>query len=137
MVIKVMEVLKVKYERKRIEKIEEYVKDWLDFKEAEYDSDDELMFAMKELVNRKKELKVSDEEWSSVWMLGVVQKRKSMEAFQCASLRDVVKTGGADVVEKFGERFREMRVEGHRSKVIDTHYMGSESASRKIFQQKA
>ena len=79
---------------------------------------------------------MSDEELFSVWMLEIVKKRKSMEISQYDSLRKVVKTGGADVVQKFGETFKELKVEGHRSKEIDTLYMGSESASRKRFQQK-
>ena len=59
-----------------------------------------------------------------------------METFQYQSLRNVIETGGADVVKQFGERFKEMKVEGHRSKAIDTLYMGSESNARKRFQQK-
>ena len=48
-----------------MERIEDCVRNWLDFKDIDYDSDEELLFAMEEVGNRKKELKISDDEWFS------------------------------------------------------------------------
>ena len=61
---------------------------------------------------RRKELKITENEWFSVWMLGRVKKRKRMETSQYQVLRNVVKEGGEDVMKNFGIRYRELKVEG-------------------------
>ena len=55
---------------------------WLEFKEDQYEEEDELLFTMEEIEQRRKELKITENEWFSVWMLGRVKKRKRMETFQ-------------------------------------------------------
>ena len=55
---KVLELLDVKYGRTRIEKVEECVKDWLEFKEDQFEEEDELLLAMKEINQRRNELKI-------------------------------------------------------------------------------
>ena len=42
----------------------------------------------------------------------MTKKRKSVEMFQYQALRDVVKVGGDTVVRNFGEKFKELKVEG-------------------------
>ena len=42
------------------------MRNWLDFKEVDYESNDELLFGMKEVRNRKEELKMSDQDCFSV-----------------------------------------------------------------------
>ena len=84
----------------------------LTFKESDYKEGDEFFLAMEELDLREKELKISHEEWKSVWMLQMTKKRKSVEMFQYQALRDVIKVGGDTVVRNFGEKFRELKVEG-------------------------
>ena len=42
--------------------------------DADFDSDEELLFALEEVGNREKTLKMSDEEWISMWMLEAIQK---------------------------------------------------------------
>ena len=79
-----------------------------------------------------------------------------MENFEIQSLREIVKTGGPDVVKNFEEKFKEIRVEGKRKTFkdavtnytesppktyyteaeqaeIEAMYMGKESLSRKRF----
>ena len=90
-------------------------------------------------------------------MLQKLQKRKRMENFEIQSLREIVKTGGPDVVKNFEDKFKsEIRVEGKRKTFkdavtnytesppktyyteaeqaeIEAMYMGKESLSRKRF----
>ena len=63
-------MLDVKYGRTRIEKVEDCVKDWLEFKEDQFEEEDDLLLAMRELNQRRIDLEISKEEWFSVWMLG-------------------------------------------------------------------
>ena len=59
---KVIEIFDRKYWRSRLEKIEECVQNWLEFKESDFETEDELLFAMEEVGNRKNELKMLDAE---------------------------------------------------------------------------
>ena len=154
---KVLEILIGKYGRTRTEKVEECVEDWLKFKEDMFEEDDELILAMEEIDQRRKELKITEDEWFSVWMLGRVKKRKRMDNFEYQALRQVVKEGGAQVIENFKRKFKEMKVEGNRKSVavvlyskkdsdrlpethyteaeLNTMYMGAESDARKRYQR--
>ena len=62
MIKKVLELLEVKYGRSRTEKIEECVEDILKFKEDQYEENEELILAMKEIWQRQKELKITQDE---------------------------------------------------------------------------
>ena len=97
-----------------MEKVEECVQNWLEFKEDQFEDKEELLFAMEEIDRRRKELKITENEWFSVWMLGRVKKRKRMETSQYQALRNVVKEGGEDIMKNFGIRYRELKVEGTR-----------------------
>ena len=84
----------------------------------------------------------------------MTRKRKSVEMFQYQALRDVFKAGGYTVVKNFGEKFRELKVEGSRKKTVKTLYirrnfqdlpnlknlqalfMGTESGARQNFQDR-
>ena len=97
-------------------------------------------------------------EFLSVWMLGMIKKRKKMEAFEVQALRDVVKEGGEEVIENLEEKFIEVQVEGKRKspssamfteclpvthytekehEEIEAMYMGKESLPRKRFREKS
>ena len=106
----------------------------MEFKEDQFEDKDKLLFAMEEIHQRRKELKITENEWFSVWMLGRVKKRKRMETSQYQVLRNVVKEGGEDVMKNFGIRYRELKVEGTWKRVAETLYMGTESDTRKRFQ---
>ena len=54
----------------------------------------------------------------SVWILGIVKKRKRLDKFVYQSLRDIVKIGGADVIKNFEDKFKELRVEGKSRETI-------------------
>ena len=98
---KVIELLDVKCGRTRTEKVEECVEDWLKFKEDQFEDDGELILAMKEIHQRQKELKILQDEWFSIWMLGKIKKRKRRNNFEYQALRTVVKEGGDDMIKKF------------------------------------
>ena len=116
------------------------MKDWLEFKEDQFEEEDELLLAMKEINQRRNELKISENEWFSTWMLGRVKKRKRMDNFEYQALRNVIKEGGVNVIDNFERKYKELKIEGNRKKVAETmyvepeketFYMGSESEARK------
>ena len=108
---KVVILLDVKYGRTRTEKVKECVDDLLKLQEDQYEADDELILAMKELNQKRQELKMNQEEWYAVWMLGKMKKRRKMDSYDIQALRYFVKEGGADVIDKFKKMFKEIRVE--------------------------
>ena len=55
--------------------------DWTKFRDNQYDDDGELLLGMKELNQRRKDLKMTEDEWVAIWMLGVVKKRKKLDKF--------------------------------------------------------
>ncbi len=73
---KVTRLLDSRYGRTRTEKVEEAIEDLIKFREDQYEDDDELMLAMKELRQRREELKMTFDEFHSVWMLQKLKKRK-------------------------------------------------------------
>ena len=111
---KVAELLDARYGRLRTEKVEEAIEDLFKFREDQYEDDNELMLAMKELRQRRVELKMTFDEFHSVWMLQKLKKRKRMKNFEIQALRDVVKENSLDVVKNFEKKFKEIRVEGKR-----------------------
>ena len=119
---KVVELLDMKYGRSRTEKVEDVIEDYLKFREDQYEDDDELILAMKELRQRRIELKMSFDEFDSVWMLEKMRKRRKMENFEIQFLRTVVKEGGANVVENFEKKFKEIKIECKRKVLSSIMY---------------
>ena len=66
------------------------------------------MLAMKELRQRRVELKMTFDELHSVWMLQKLKKRKRMKNFEIQVLREKVEDNNEDVVENFEKKFKEM-----------------------------
>ena len=64
-----------------MEKVEECIRNRLQFKVNNYDKEDKFLLAMEELDLREKQLNISHEEWKSVWMLQNARKRKNIEVF--------------------------------------------------------
>ena len=137
------------------------MEDWLKLKEDQYEDDGDSILAMKEINQRRKELKMMEDEWFAIWMLGNVRKRKIIDKIEYQSLWQIVKEGSTDVLEKFEKKLKTIRVEGHRKSVstvrykediyddlpksyyttseleeIETMYMGTESEAKKRFQRK-
>ena len=77
----VLELLDPKYSQIRTEKANEVVDDWLNFKEDQYEDDRELILSMKEINQRRRDLKMTDDEWVAVWMLGIIKKRKKIDKY--------------------------------------------------------
>ena len=71
---KVVKLLDVKYRRSRTEKVEEAVEDLLKFREDQYEDDDELILVMKELRQRRVELKMTYDEFHFVCIIGKMRK---------------------------------------------------------------
>ena len=59
---------------------------------------------MKEINQRRKDLKMTEDKWVAVWMLNIVKKRKKVYKFIYQALRDVVKVGGENVLENFKKK---------------------------------
>ena len=103
-----LELLEVKYGRSRTEKIKEFVKDILKFKEDQYKEDGKLIIAMKDIRQIEKELEITQDEWFAAWMLGSMSKRKQIDCHELQALRNVVKKGRDTVFEEFEEKFQEV-----------------------------
>ena len=83
---KVLEILILKYGRTRVEMIEDFMEDWSNFKDDQYGDDAELLLGMRELNQRQRELKMTEDEWVAVWMLGIIKRRKKLDKFVYQSL---------------------------------------------------
>ena len=79
---KVTRLLESRYGRTRTEKVEEAIEDLFQFREDQYEDDDELMLAMSELRQRRVELRMTFNEFHLVWMLQKLKKRRKMENFE-------------------------------------------------------
>ena len=121
---RVLELLDIKYGRTRTEKIEEIVEDWMRFRDDSIEDDGELLLGMKELNQRRKDLKMTDNKWVSVWMLCIIKKR--VDKFVYQALRNVVKDSGVDVLKNFVKKFKEMHVEGCRKDASSASVMYTE-----------
>ena len=77
------------------------MEDWSNFRDDQYEDDGELLLGMKELNQRIRDLKMTDDEWVNVRMLSIVKKRKKVDKFIYQALRDVVKLGGENVIGNF------------------------------------
>ena len=60
---RVIEILTLKYGRTRVEKIEDFMDNWSKFKDDHYEYDSKLLLGMKELNQRRKELKMREDVW--------------------------------------------------------------------------
>ena len=83
---RVLEILTLNYGRTRVEKIEDFMDDWSRFKDDHYEDDSELFLGMKELNQRRKELKMTEDKRVAVWMLNIVKKRRRIDKFVYQSL---------------------------------------------------
>ena len=131
------------------------------FKDDQYEDDGELLLGMKEINQRRKDLKMTEDKWVAVWMLSIVKKRKKVDKFIYQALRDVVNVGGDNVLENFEKKFKETRIEGflrdassalvlykeedlpdeHYTETemeeIEMMYMGTENKTRKRYQRQS
>ena len=55
-----------------------------------------------------------EDEWVTIWMLGILKKRKKLDKFASQALQDIIKLGGDNIIQNFEEKFKELRVEGNR-----------------------
>ena len=123
---KALEILILKYGRTRLEVIEDFMEDWSNFKDDQYGDDAELLLGMRELNQRRKGLKMAEDEQVTVWMIGIIKKREKLDKFVYQSLRDIVKAGGDNLIKNFEDKFKELRVEGNRKEVNSSSVMFTE-----------
>ena len=123
---KVLEILILKYNCTRVEMIEDFMEDWSNFKDDRFEDGAELLLGMREFNQRRRELKMTEDEWVAVWMLGIIMKRKKLDKFVYQSLCDVVKAGGENVIRNFEKKFKELRVEGNRKEANSSSVMFTE-----------
>ena len=97
----VLELLDIKFRRTRTDKVKEIIEDWMRFRDDKFEDDGELLLGMKEINQRRKDLKKTEDEWVTVWMLSIVKKRKRINKFIHQELINVVKDGGTYVLENF------------------------------------
>ena len=71
---KVLKILILRYGCTRVEQIEDFMEDWSSFKDDKFEDDAELLLGMREINQRQKELKMTEDELVAVWMLGIIQK---------------------------------------------------------------
>ena len=102
------------YRRSRTEKVEDAIDDLFKFREDDYEDDSDLILAIRELRQRRLDLKMTFDEFHMVWMMQKMKKRKKIENFKIQALREIVKENAEDAVEKFETKFKEFRVEGKR-----------------------
>ena len=113
-ITKVTGLLDLRYGRSRTEKVEEAIEDLFRFREDNYDEDDALMLTIRELRQRRMDLNIMFDEFHLVWMLMKLRKSKKIESFELQALRDVAKENAEDVVTRFENKFKEIRIEGKR-----------------------
>ena len=65
---KVVGILDIKYGRSRTEKVEDVIEDYLKFREDQYEDEDELILAIKELRPRRIDLDMNFDEFDTEWM---------------------------------------------------------------------
>ena len=157
---RVLELLDIKYGRTRTEKIKNLIEEWMKFSPEQFKDDGELLLGMKDLNQRRKDLKMSGDEWVAAWMLGIVKKRKKVDKSIYQALMNLIKEGGDKVLENFEQKFKKTRIEGCQRDTsaasvlygeedlpdncyteedmeeIETMYMGTESEARKRYQRK-
>ena len=129
-VARLVEMMKERYGRTRMEEVEELVNEWMNFKTSSYEKDDEYLYAIERLYSRKIEKKIDDKEFFSVWMMIETRKRKGMEGYELQELRNIVKRSRENVMEEFRKKYKELKVEPNRGKVANSYYMGHQSVSR-------
>ena len=131
----IVDLLRLKYGRTRLEELEELMEDWIKFNFNEKESDEEYLFAQERMIARQEEKQLTLREWNAVWMMYGARQRKGIENYQLSELRKVVKAGGETVQKDFREKYRELKIESNRGKTAETFYMGKQSLSRQRYHE--
>ena len=79
---KVAGLLDIRYGRSRTEKVEDAIEDLIKFREDDNEDDDDFTLAIRELRQRRLDLKVTFDEFHVVWVMQKIKKRKRMEDFE-------------------------------------------------------
>ena len=65
----IVELLKLKYGRTRLEELEELMEDWIKFNFNEHESEEEYLFVVEKMIARKEEKQVTMKEWDTIQMM--------------------------------------------------------------------
>merc|ERR1711962_1341414 len=131
----IVELLRLKYGRTRLEELEELMEDWIKFNINEHESEEEYLFAQEKMIAMQEEKQVTLKEWNTIWMMYGARQRKVIENYQLSELRKVVKANSAAVQKEFREKYRELKIESNRRKTAETYYMGKQSLSRQRYHE--
>merc|ERR1711962_1700962 len=132
----IVELLRLKYGRSRLEELEELMEDWIKFNFNEHESEEEYLFAQEKLIARQDEKRISLKEWNTIWMMYGAKQIKGIENYQLLEIRNVVKTDSVEVQKDFGNKYRELKIESNRGKqalCANTYLMGKRSLSRQRY----
>ena len=66
----------LKYERTRLEELEEIMEDWINYNFNEHESEEECWFAREKMIKIQEEKQVSLEEWNSIWIMFAAKQRR-------------------------------------------------------------
>ena len=122
-VVNIIECLTKKFRQTQLE----WLDNWMEFREVDFDTEDDFFFTMKQIGVRKKKFKITDQELMMLQMLKTVKKRKRVEQFKHQILREVIKK---EEGEKMADFFEENT---KNERTLEAHYMGLESISRKRY----
>ena len=89
-----IDLLKTKYGRTRLEELEELMHDWIKFNFNEYESEEEYLLAQEKLIARQDEKEVTLKEWNTIWMMFGATQRQGTSDYHLQELRKVVKARG-------------------------------------------
>ena len=74
---------------------------------------------------------MTEEEWVTVWKLGIIKKRKRLDKFIYQAFMNIVKVGGENVIQNFQQKFKELRVEGcHKDGGLSSSVMYTEDKEK-------
>ena len=97
---------------------------------------DDFFFAMKGKGIRQQDLKVTDQEIMTLQMLRIIKKRIKVEPFQQQIFReDIQKNKSGNMADTFEEKYKEIKIEGKKEKIIKAYYMEKENSSHQRIQR--
>ena len=67
---KVLTLYEIMYGRTYLEKVEEYVQNWIEYREYQFEEGNGLLIAIEEIMQIREEFELTEKERFLVWMLG-------------------------------------------------------------------
>ena len=142
---RILEVLKAKFGRTELEKIEQLCDLLVNTKIDKQDANDSKLEKLRKVVDfATKDIDISKKvpQFLGTWMLQVLKRSESLDAFEVIQLRKSIKENKTTNIKDFCDLFRELKIEGKRDDsfiqdkpAIISNYIGKESSSRRRYQE--